>query len=127
MKFLANIIKSLVGLSLISSCAHMFESHARVVKKQPGMGGVVAILQGADGGSNARMEANSFMNQNCRGQFEIIEEGEVVVGQQGSQRTNAHNDRDIFNRKTINSNTYSHTSNVTEWRITYKCKKTATL
>ena len=123
MKIYRYVISGIAFFSMMSSCSHLFQSHARVVKKQPNRGGVIAISQGMDGGANARMEANSLMTQNCNGQFEVTEESEVVVGQQGSQRTDSYKDKDIFDRDTKSSSTYSNTSDVTEWRITYKCKK----
>lgn len=101
----------------------MFDSHARVVKRQHGVGGIIAVPQGMDGGANARREAENYMRQNCPGSYDIVEEGEVVVGQQGSQRTDSHKDRDIFNRKISSSQTQSQSVDITEWRMTYKCKK----
>lgn len=116
----AQYVAVLLGSLLASSCAHMFDSHMRVVKSQPGKGGVMAIPQGMDGGANAKREAEDAMIRNCgSGKYEITEEGETVVGTQKSEKTNTDNP----NKYGTSSSTSGTTQDLTEWRITYVCKK----
>jgi hypothetical protein len=87
-------------------------SSIRVVKKMPD-GGIVA-LQGDQGG--ARQKAEDYMHGQCPGGYDVVEEGEAVVGQESTARTS----------KTIIGPVTSGTSqDVREWRITYKCKGAA--
>ena len=101
----------------------MFQSHARVVSRQPGNGGVITIQQGFDGGSNARLEADAMMRQNCNGPFDITEESEVVVGQRGTQNTESRKEQDYFYGPQKRTRTTTESRDVTEWRISYKCRK----
>ena len=114
-KFIANMI---LGLVIMTSCTTILQSHARVVKQQPGKGGVIAIPTGFDGGDNARIEATGYMNENCKNQFEIVEEGEVVVGR--DTRGDASKKTTLFDRNNVH--VHSTSTDITEWRITYKCK-----
>ena len=102
-----------------TSCAYLFpgamlQSHARVVKSQPGQGGVISITQGLAGEGQARMEAQKIMEAQCRGAYSIVEEGEVVVGKTARYR----NDR---NRRG-GSGDEGETRDIVEWHINYKCK-----
>ncbi len=108
----------LLGLAGFSvSCAHLFQSHMRVVKTQPGKGGVIAITQGFDGGANARIEADQNMNQNCKGRFEITQEGEEVIGETSNSDTSVQDTRYGASASTSGTKTQ-----LTEWRISYACK-----
>ncbi|MGE0172316.1 MAG: hypothetical protein AB7T49_06010 [Oligoflexales bacterium] len=91
---------------------------ARVVKTEPGKGGVVAVQHGLYGDANK--EAQKLMAANCKGEYDIKEEGEVVVGSTTSSRT----DKEKENRKSMfnSESTQSTTRDQTEWRITYACK-----
>ena len=109
----------LVAISSLFSCAHLFQSHARVVKKQPGKGGVLAIPNGFDGGANARIEAENMMSANCSGKYEITEEGETVVGQKGTATQSTRENQGGFFTSTSQVDT--STRDLTEWRLTYKC------
>ena len=107
----------------MSSCASLFQSHARVVSKKPGVGGVITVQQGFDGGANARLEADAMMRQNCNGSFDITEESEVVVGQRGVQDTESRKEKDYFYGQRKSTRTTTESRDVTEWRISYKCRK----
>lgn len=111
-------ISFLATLFLVTtSCAHLFQSHARVVKSQPGKGGVIAIPQGFDGGANAKTEALEMMSSNCHGKYKITEEGESVVGTSSSAREKEEKSS-LFGPSKSTSTT---TSEMTEWRQTYAC------
>ena len=71
---------------------------------------------GSDGGANARREAEEIMIGNCVSGFKITEEEEVVIGQREHKLKGFKSD--LYEKK---SNYL--TVNVTEWRITYICKK----
>jgi hypothetical protein len=89
---------------LVTGC-----SSIRVVKKTPD-GGVVA-LQGIQ--SDARNKAQDYMRSQCAGEYDVVEEGEAVVGS------------DTTTRKTstfLGPATTSQSSDRAEWRITYRCK-----
>jgi hypothetical protein len=84
-------------------------SSIRVVKKTQD-GGVVA-LQGVQ--SDARQKADEYMRSQCSGDYEVVEEGEAVVGS------------DTTSRQTsgfLGPQTQSKSTDRSEWRITYKCK-----
>ena len=106
------IVPSLLGSI---SCSQMFQSHARVVKKQPSRGGIIAISMGMDGGQNARLEAQDMMSANCRGRYNVVEESEVVVG------TREHSDTH-YSKHYPSRSTSSTSSDLTEWRLTYECE-----
>ncbi len=96
----------MVGMTF--SCAH-----ARVVKSQPGKGGLIAVGKGMFG--DARAEADLEMRRNCGSKRPVIlEEGEHVVG------TSTSTDNKRTKRGSRSTGT---TRDRTEWRIKYKCGK----
>jgi hypothetical protein len=111
------LIMSVCLCMMTTSCTTLLKSNARVVKKQNGKGGVIAIEQGFDNGANAREEARQAMAQNCNGQYDITEEGEVVVGKVSSQRKEEKTSWGVKGEETV-----SDESDKKEWRITYACK-----
>lgn len=91
-------------LSLATGC-----SGIRVVQKTRD-GGVVA-LQGQESG--AREKADEYMRSQCPAGYEIVEEGEAVVG----------SDTTVRQRQTfIGPVTTAQSEDRREWRLTYKCK-----
>jgi hypothetical protein len=102
------IVASLLGVIALTGC-----SGIRVVQKTQ-TGGVVA-LQGAEGG--AREKADEYMRQQCPKGYEIVEEGEAVVG----QTTHADTRPGVF----LGSHTTARSEDRREWRITYQCKGAA--
>lgn len=84
-------------------------SSIRVVKKTPD-GGIVA-LQGAQDG--AREKADEYMRSQCNGEYEVVEEGEAVIGSETTMRR--HN-------TILGPATTAQSTDRAEWRITYKCK-----
>jgi hypothetical protein len=92
--------------ALVAGC-----SSYRVVKITPN-GGEVA-LQGSQ--ESAREKAAEYMSSRCPQGYDIVEEGEAVVGQDLQARTGPG----LFG-----ATTYGSTSDRREWRIRYQCKGT---
>lgn len=99
-----------------SSCATV-----RVVKKKPRKGGELAVTQGFIGPSAEELAAQK-MSSNCRGKYEITEEGEAVVG---SKRRMKHNStkQKSYRTDVTSGNEYEESRDMVEWRIKYKCTK----
>jgi hypothetical protein len=83
---------------------------------------VVAIHNGIFG--DARAKADDIMRSTCKGKpWEIVEEGETVVGSTttASTRTEkAH--KGLFGKVPETEKTTSETNDKTEWRLKYVCK-----
>ena len=97
-------IFAVTALATLSGC-----SGIRVVQRTQ-TGGTVA-LQGAEDG--AREKADEYMRGQCPAGYEVVEEGEAVVG----SVTNARSNPTI-----IGPVTTARTTDTREWRITYKCR-----
>ena len=81
----------------------------RVVKVTKGAG----ELAFAGDKAVAREKANAYMTEQCAGAYDIVEEGEAVIGE------NAHADRTFF------GGVQSTSTQKTEWRIKFACKSGA--
>jgi len=98
-------------------------SSARQVEILPGNGGTVAISPRDS--QEARDKAHILMSQTCQGRgFEIIKEGEVVVGQ--STQTHHNQQANLGKNKydpdySSYSSSSTDTSNKIEWRIEFRC------
>jgi|GEM_PF-786058 len=107
-------------------CVFIFSActTTRVVSVSPRRGGVIAIRQGIFGG-DARDQAESVMRSNCRGPFKIVKESEAVVGSVSNTQGQSTGQINSNFDTNFNSNSSSTTtsSNVTEWRLTYVCRK----
>ncbi len=92
----------------------------RVVRVTPS-GGVLA-LQGDQ--TKARQKAEDYMASRCTNGYDILEEGEAVVGQttSGSANTYGSGGRRYGSSFTTMS---SSSQDVREWRVTYQCKGAA--
>lgn len=112
-------------LLTLSACAT-----ARVVEVYPGKGGVISLSPPQS--PEAREKAKALMSDGCQGKKStIVKEGEVVVGQksEGEEESTQEDKRstNLFTGKTSSkpmgkTRSSSTTSNLTEWRITYRCK-----
>ena len=94
--------------------------------KRTQTGGEIAIRGRTD---STEKEAADLMHARCNGAYDIIEEGEVVVGQQtitSSQGQGTVVQHNRSSNQVTQLNTYNHgtstTQNTTEWRILYQCK-----
>jgi hypothetical protein len=101
-----NGLAILAAAALLTAC-----SSYRVVKITPN-GGEVALQGSPDG---AREKAAEYMSSRCPQGYDIVEEGEAVVGQDLQARTGTG----LFG-----PTTYGSTSDRREWRIRYQCKGT---
>ena len=88
----------------------------RVVKRTPNSG-ELALMGPQD---EARFRATEYMASQCPAGYDIVEEGEAVIGQEGVAQTQ----RGVgFFGPTLNTQT--STVNKTEWRVKFQCKETA--
>ncbi|MFO0664523.1 MAG: hypothetical protein U0174_11260 [Polyangiaceae bacterium] len=111
-----------VALMLSLGCGFV-----REVRRTP-TGGEVAIRGRTSG---TEKEAADLMNARCGGAgYDVLEEGEVVVGQQTVTQSQGQGTVTQTRSGRITTvNTYSQgtssTQNTTEWRILYQCKGSA--
>lgn len=89
----------------------------RVVKRTP-VGGELALIGSRE---EAQDKANEYMGRQCPGGYDVLEEGEAVVGQQTS--TTSRPARGFFGEKQLQSNSVSEDKR--EWRVKYQCKHDA--
>ncbi len=108
-----NIKLSLVGIAFFAfaaaGCANI-----RVVKKTQ-TGGEVALLGSREG---AQEKANEYMARHCPAGYDVLEEGEAVVGQNATTTTRPT--KGLFGGKQLQSD--SSTEDKREWRVKYQCK-----
>jgi hypothetical protein len=90
----------------------------RVVKKTQN-GGEVA-LEGVQ--SQAREKAEQYMASQCPTGYDIVEEGEAVVGSESTSETTGA--RTIFGQPAARTTTSSNDKR--EWRIQFKCRDART-
>ncbi|HEU4406107.1 MAG TPA: hypothetical protein VFS43_12635 [Polyangiaceae bacterium] len=89
-------------------------SGIRVVKRTPS-GGELALVGAREG---AQQKANEYMAGQCPGGYDVLEEGEAVVGQETS--TTSRPTRGLFGDRQVQSNSVSEDKR--EWRVKYQCK-----
>lgn len=100
----------LVGLAVaLGGCGSI-----RVVKKTQA-GGEVALVGSQD---KAREKAAEYMQAQCPSGYDVLEEGEAVVGSTMSGQQ--QNGIGVFGRPTTTMN--ATTEDKREWRIKYQCK-----
>jgi hypothetical protein len=101
------------GAMILGGC-----SGIRVVKASRSGGEIALLGNREDAMEKARME----MARTCGGpdQFDVVEEGEVVVGQVESTNSSAWGGRHY-----ASGHSTTETSNKTEWRVKYACKGAA--
>lgn len=106
------MVRSVASLVALGSLVFVVTgcSSIRVVKKTPD-GGVVALQGDPDG---AREKAENYMQSQCASGYDIVEEGEAVVGSETETRRNRGG---IFGPTVTSSST-----DRSEWRITFKCR-----
>lgn len=112
---------------LLTGCVSMDFTSARSVSVKPGHGGVVSLSHPDD--PRSREKGVAIMRQTCQGkEYEIQEEGEVVVGSRSSSTAESSTSRPSgvpgisFGSSAPSTQTESVQSNLTEWRVTYGCK-----
>jgi len=108
-------VVGVLGTVALLGCAP--QGNYRVVKKV-NTGGELA-LEGQQ--EPARAKAEAYMKGQCPAGYDIVEEGEAVVGQVGSAETRPKNSF-VFGPSTA---TKTETTDKREWRIKFQCKGTA--
>ena len=100
---------------------------ARHVKVRPGKGGEVAIPYANS--EKSREKAVALMTQTCNGAYEIVGEGEEVIGETtttqaktGTTKAYGYNKHRYKNGEVQATTAQSDTTQKTEWRIKYKCR-----
>jgi hypothetical protein len=77
-------------------------------------GGVIALQGDREG---AMEKARKAMAEHCQGPYTVVEEGEVVIGEDSAAAAETHNTRRGGEVTRANSSTRQ----ATEWRVTYVC------
>ena len=85
-----------------------------MVKRTPA-GGELALVGAREG---AQDKANEYMARQCPGGYDVLEEGEAVVGQ--NTTTTTRPTKGLFGGKQIQSDSSSEDKR--EWRVKYQCK-----
>ncbi len=102
-------VASILSLSsLVTGCGSI-----RVVKRTQD-GGIVAL---AGSQSEARKKADEYMTGQCGGGYEIVEEGEAVIGEVSSAESRP--------TRYGTMQTQGSSTQKTEWRLTFRCKANA--
>ena len=118
---------------LLSSCVTVpYKPYAREVKKLPGKGGVIALK--SDHRSEDRTFADKKMTKNCKGnKMEVLQESEVSVGTKtdtvaeeakGRKKSGVLSIAGLSftgSKPSMETETSSVVTNVTEWQIEYRC------
>ncbi len=107
-KWLLTVASILSLWSLVTGCGSI-----RVVKRTQD-GGIVAL---AGSQSEARKKADEYMKGQCGGEYQIVEEGEAVIGEVSSAESRPTRFGTV--------QTQGSSTQKTEWRLTFRCKATA--
>ncbi|MBI4511114.1 MAG: hypothetical protein HY698_15895 [Deltaproteobacteria bacterium] len=97
-----------VGLMLLVGCAG-----TRYVQRSQ-TGGTIAITGVYDKSMDL---ARKQMEQHCQGPYTVLEEGEVIVGEE----THASAETKQQKSGAVTTNAGTTTTQKTEWRVTYAC------
>ena len=132
-----NIIILLGLVAAITSCQTMpYQPYARDVKKKPQANGVIALR--LDHRDEDRAKADNMMKANCgEAPVKVIEEGEVVIGQESVTNANTSQQKGYESEqvgsffgmpvmaggKDPSQTTTAKvaTTQVKEWQINYEC------
>jgi hypothetical protein len=103
------------GLGFILSTAACVHGNYRVVKTVPNAGEVALVGPQEE----AHQKAEGYIAGRCPSGFDILEEGEAVVGQTSSSHTRAYGPGRFA---AASEHTEASTTDKREWRIKYQCK-----
>ncbi|WP_437487829.1 hypothetical protein WME75_07590 [Sorangium sp. So ce1014] len=108
------------ALCSTAACSWKPYGDVRVVRRAKA-GGELAILGDRE---VAMQKANSTMATTCGGpdRYEIVEEGETVVGEESVSESSERREKDFFGPKKRKQENTS-TVQTTEWRVKYECKE----
>lgn len=129
------ILSKAILVLAMSSCQTTYNPYAREVKKLPKQKGTIALK--SEHRPEDRQKAEGLMTSNCAPQgYNVLEEGEVVTGQQTKSNTNETNRDDsrqevgsLFGIPVVGgqasgkeSQQSSMTTQLKEWQISYECQ-----
>ncbi|WP_437769655.1 hypothetical protein WMF27_07210 [Sorangium sp. So ce281] len=120
MKFSAiHALIAACALCSTAACSWQPYGEVRVVRRTK-VGGELAILGDRE---VAMQKASQTMATTCGGpeSYEIVEEGETVVGEESVSESNERREKDFFGPKKRKQES-THTVQKTEWRVKYECK-----
>ncbi len=137
MKYLKLLMTVSMITGLLTSCQSVpYQPYARDVKKKPSQNGIIALKVGYR--DEDRQKATHMMASNCAPtQAKVIEEGEVVIGQEST--TNSNTSKNAGTQSTHvgsflgmpllsggrdpseNTSAKVSTTEVKEWQISYEC------
>lgn len=121
MKFPAtHVLIASFALCTTAACTWKPYGDVRVVRRTK-VGGELAILGDRE---VAMQKASSTMATTCGGpdSYEIVEEGETVVGEESVSESSERREKDFFGPKRRKQESTSSVQK-TEWRVKYECKK----
>ena len=98
-------------------------SGIRVVRASKA-GGEIALIGDREG---AMEKARGEMERTCGGPqaYEVVEEGEAVIGEVSDSRGQATGGKTIFGDPAVRTSEHTETTQKTEWRVKYACKGAA--
>ncbi|MNT49851.1 hypothetical protein D3C72_1867280 [compost metagenome] len=138
----STVLKALTitALLMAAGCVSMpYQPYARDVKKKGQQGGIIALK--LDHRDEDRIKAQGMMDRTCQPlAVKVLEEGEVVVGQETKSSGNtSFNDGnksqkvgDLFGMPVMSGGkdpsqqveSSTSTTQIKEWQINYECAKT---
>lgn len=125
----------LIGLLILTGCQTVYVPQARDVKRKPQAGGIIALK--TEHRDEDRQKAEMMMQSNCKPKrFTILEEGEVITGQETKTSGNETNRDDnrhpagslfgipVMAGQAGGKETQSSavTTQLKEWQISYSCE-----
>ncbi len=132
MKFAEKILVAVAFLSLCN-CADLlkYQPHARTVRKQPRVGGTIAL--DLDHRDEDHQLAENMMQENCGSKkAQILEENEAVIGSvtesaAEAEKANRHKVGKVFGMEMESGHdgrvtSTSETTQKKEWQINYRCE-----
>lgn len=137
MKYVELVLVLSMIAGLLTSCQSVpYQPYARDVKKKPNQSGIIALK--ANYRDEDRQKASAMMASNCSPtQPRVIEEGEVVIGQESTTNSNTSKKAGTASTQvgsflgmplvsggedpSENTSAKVSTTAVKEWQISYEC------
>jgi len=114
---------SIIATALIAAAASLSGCSGIRVVKASKAGGEIALLGNRE---EAMTKASMEMNRMCGpAGFEIVEEGEAVIGTQSTSNGQSTAGQTFFGAPTVRTSGTTDTVQKTEWRVKYTCKGVA--
>ena len=118
---MSSIIRSsFVATALVAAAVALAGCSAIRVVKANKAGGEIALLGNRE---DAMTKAGVEMNRICGAHgFEVVEEGEAVIGTHSTSEEQAVGGRTFFGAPAVKTTGSTDTVQKTEWRVKYICK-----